>query len=46
MENRNMQIQKDNGTKKKSTIFWKNFGIACVAIALAILTVIVISLNR
>ncbi len=46
MENRNFQIQKETGEKKKSTIFWKNFGIVCLALALSVLTVVVISLNR
>ncbi len=45
MENRNFQIQKDSD-KKKSTAFWKGFGIVCLSLALAVLTVVVISLNR
>ncbi len=46
MENRNFQIQKDNGGQKKSIVFWKNFGMVCLAIVLSALTVVVINLNR
>ncbi len=46
MENRNLQIQKEHGGKKKSVIFWKNVGIVFLALALSALTVVVICLNR
>ena len=45
MENRNFQIQNDNAeSKKNSKTFWRNFGLFFLALGLAILTVVVISL--
>ncbi len=46
MDNRSIQIQKDNNGKKKTSGFWKNFGIVCLALVLSALTVLVINLNR
>ena len=46
MENRNFQIQKDSGEKNRTVAFWKGFGIVCLSIVLAVLTVVVINLNR
>jgi hypothetical protein len=45
MENRNFQIQNDNNENKKTTnTFWRNFGLIFLALGLAVLTVVVISL--
>ena len=47
MNDRNFHIQTDSSDAKKGAkTFWKKVGIGALAFALAVLTVLVISLNR
>ncbi len=46
MDNRNFHNGNENNDgKKKQVSFWHNFGLFFLALGLAILTVVVISLN-
>lgn len=45
MDNRNFQIQNETGDKKKKKTFFRNVGIFFLALGLAVLTVVVISIS-
>lgn len=36
----------ESGEKSRAKIFWKHFGLVTLALALAVITVFVISLNK
>ena len=46
MDNRNIQNQNENTERGGAKAFWKTVGILALACALAVLTVVVMNLNR
>ena len=45
MDNRNFNHSHEPNETKKKNSFWRNFGLLFLALGLAIITVVVISLN-
>ena len=46
MQNRIADKNATNETKGGAKAFWKNFGIFCLALCVAVITVLVLNLNR
>lgn len=46
MDDRDFQPQTESGEQSRAKIFWMHAGLILLSIALAVVTVVVISLNR